>query len=103
MWDDEKIRLVAVERPLAMWSNVTGRWSLTASHSAPNAGSCVVSRGSMPRLCLSSSWSESGGAAALSFSKAPAAAPARAALCQTRDAMPSTAASSASSLISGSS
>ena len=38
-------RLVAVERPPAMWSNVTGRWSLTASQSGPNAGSWVAQPG----------------------------------------------------------
>ena len=98
-----RVRLVTSDLPPARWSKETGRRSRTASHSAPNAGSWVVSRGWMPGACAVSPSASASRLAARSLSAAPAAAPSSAADCQTRDAMPSTAASSGSRWISGSS
>ena len=82
---------------------MTGLRSRTASHSGPKAGSCVVSRGWMPGGGLAAPSPSASRLAARSFSAAPVAAPASSADCQTRDAMPRTAASSGSRWISGSS
>ena len=94
-------RLITSERPPAWWLKVTGRRSRTASQSGPKAGSWWQPRLDGPGRAPSSSPSTS--LAAFSLSSAPAAAPASSADCQTRAAMPSTAASSGARWISGSS